>query len=266
MPRRNRFVESEHMHDANLTLHCEPSSTLLMLHLIKEVGDTIGNGRFLSINQEPSARHDNMDYMRIHLAQKLVTILLAIFFISAPYVWQWWNATYGHQTTYADWSAWWTFGTFLLAVIAAFIAWQEYQEAWRPRLMVRLSREYERLYLLDGKTEIAEYTYLRVNNIGGSVACGISVTFTPGIPWPDGSHPAGDPQRKLEVRKRSYMAANDGLTVLEASQDAFDKVAFEEKHAHQTVTLEYCDSRRCRYKESYDIDLREISFVPAIRV
>lgn len=72
----------------------------------------------------------------------IVSVATALF-IMVPFAWQWINFQCGRSLS-VDWPAWWSFGTFLLAVIAACRAWHEYRATRRPRLMVKLSKSYQR--------------------------------------------------------------------------------------------------------------------------
>lgn len=80
----------------------------------------------------------------MHKKTIAIVLVATALFIMMPFIWQRINFQCG-RPLYADWSAWWSFGTFLLAVIAACLTWQEYHAAKRPRLMVKLAKSYQQL-------------------------------------------------------------------------------------------------------------------------
>ena len=123
----------------------------------------------------------------MHKKTIAIVLVATALFIMMPFIWQRINFQCG-RLLYADWSAWWSFGTFLLAVIAACLTWQEYQAAKRPRLMVKLAKSYQQFVA----GEITESVHFYAENIGGSVALSVVIQVSPGIPWPLGSHPDGE--------------------------------------------------------------------------
>lgn len=95
----------------------------------------------------------------------------AIFCI-IPYAYQWIT---GNN---ADWQAWWAFGTFLIALIAALIAYQEYNNhimATEPLVVVRVAKQ-------EGSTLDSIF----LTNAGSSIATDIKFTLKPGITMNDG--------------------------------------------------------------------------------
>ena len=97
----------------------------------------------------------------MHKRTVAIVLMATTTFTMIPFFWQWINFQYGRHL-YADWSAWWSFGTFLLAVIAACLTWQEYHASRRPRLTVKLTKTYH--HLVTG--EIAESVHFFAENIG----------------------------------------------------------------------------------------------------
>lgn len=112
----------------------------------------------------------------MHKKTIAIVLVATALFIMMPFIWQRINFQCG-RPLYADWSAWWSFGTFLLAVIAACLTWQEYHAAKRPRLMVKLAKSYQQLVA----GEITESVHFYAENIGGGVSgaqCGY-----PSLSW-----------------------------------------------------------------------------------
>lgn len=97
----------------------------------------------------------------MHKRTVAIVLMATTTFTMIPFFWQWINFQYGRHL-YADWSAWWSFGTFLLAVIAACLTWQEYHASRRPRLMVKLTKSYH--HLVTG--EIAESVHFLLRILG----------------------------------------------------------------------------------------------------
>ncbi|MGL4940555.1 hypothetical protein [uncultured Bifidobacterium sp.] len=96
----------------------------------------------------------------------------AVLFCIIPYAYQWIT---GNN---ADWQAWWAFGTFLIALIAALIAYQEYNDhvmATEPLVVVRVAKQ-------EGSTLDSVF----LTNAGGSIATDIKFTLKPGITLGDG--------------------------------------------------------------------------------
>ena len=197
----------------------------------------------------------------MHKRTVAIVLMATTTFTMIPFFWQWINFQYGRHL-YADWSAWWSFGTFLLAVIAACLTWQEYHASRRPRLMVKLTKSYH--HLVTG--EIAESVHFFAENIGGSVAVSVVVQVSPGIPWPLGSHPAGDVQERMGTRKCSYLAPGDKITLLGADRGGFGAIAFDRKSPIQSVSFSYSDAGGHGYKEHYDIDLKDIAYISETKV
>lgn len=164
-----------------------------------------------------------------------------------------------------DWDAWWAFGTFLLTIIAAGIAWFEYEETNRPLLYVYLFNEYTCI-TYEGNRQLAQYAGLRLENFGKTPAFDIRVTLNPGVPWPLGSHPAGDPQHALMQRKISHLAASKLTDLLFADRNEFDKIAFQTSIAPQTIHISYKDRRKHRFEETYVIDLRDVAYLQSTKI
>lgn len=96
----------------------------------------------------------------------------SVLFCIIPYAYQWIT---GNN---ADWQAWWAFGTFLIALIAALIAYQEYNNhimATEPLVVVRVAKQ-------GGSTLDSVF----LTNVGGSIATDIRFTLNPGITLSDG--------------------------------------------------------------------------------
>lgn len=108
--------------------------------------------------------------------------------------------------------------------------------------------------------------YFYAENVGGSVALNVVVQVSPGIPWPLGSHPAGDAQECMGARKCSYMAPRDKIMLLGADRSEFDAIAFGRKMPVQSVSFSYFDADGCTYKEHYDIDLKDIAYISETKV
>lgn len=197
----------------------------------------------------------------MHKKTIAIVLVATALFIMMPFIWQRINFQCG-RPLYADWSAWWSFGTFLLAVIAACLTWQEYHAAKRPRLMVKLAKSYQQLVA----GEITESVHFYAENIGGSVALSVVIQVSPGIPWPLGSHPAGDVQECMGTRKCSYLAPRDKVTLLAAGRGEFDAIVVDQKTPIQSVSFSYSDADGYSYEEHYDIDLKDIAYVSEIKV
>lgn len=193
-----------------------------------------------------------------------VTIIV-IAFAAIPFFWKSFMRYALHQPNAAiDWNAWWTFGTFLLAIIAACIAWFEYEEANQPQLFVYLFKE-DTYVDSDGNGQFIQYAGLRLENIGKTPALNIRVTLAPGIPWPLGSHPAGDPQQALIQRKISHLAANKATDLLFADRTEFDKVISQENSATQTIRISYKDARNHCFGETYVINLCDVAYLQSTK-
>ena len=100
----------------------------------------------------------------------------------------------------------------------------------------------------------------------GSVALSVVIQVSPGIPWPLGSHPAGDVQECMGTRKCSYLAPRDKVTLLAAGRGEFDAIVFDQKTPIQSVSFSYSDADGYSYEEHYDIDLKDIAYVSEIKV
>jgi len=194
----------------------------------------------------------------------LIPIVCIACFVILPIGWE--HATeklFGINDVSIDWGAWWAFGSFTLAVAAAYIAWREYVELTRPRLTIYLVKT-EQKQINTGDTEttyLAEWVGLKLENIGKTPATEITITFSPGIPWPLGSHPAGDPQQKLTERRVSHLATNKSVDLLFAGRAEFDQVAFEQCMCAQTIHLSYRGLSNRHFEEELTLDLRDIAFL-----
>lgn len=158
----------------------------------------------------------------------------AIFCI-IPYAYQW------ITSNNADWQAWWAFGTFLIALIAAIIAYQEYnahQRAMQPLLIARSER-------LDEMN-----TAIMLNNVGGGTATAITVKLLPGVIMKPmaGLHDADEP---VNLEKKVPMLKPGEAT------DAFDRgnlftlnVRATPNQPMQTVQLEWEDTTGRHYKSN----------------
>ena len=106
----------------------------------------------------------------------VVFVCLVVLFIITPLIWQYLKHNHEFRATIADvfagnidWSAWWEFGTFLVAIVAAMVAFGEYkshQHQLLPRLVpiIEVTRSTDFLvnHYLNCK--------LAISNVGGGVA------------------------------------------------------------------------------------------------
>ena len=93
-------------------------------------------------------------------------IVGSVLFCVIPYLYQWIT---GNNS---DWQAWWAFGTFLIALIAAIIAYKEYNahiSATQPLIIVRIAKM---------KGDTLDTVFL--TNVGGSIAIDIKFSLSPG--------------------------------------------------------------------------------------
>lgn len=156
----------------------------------------------------------------------------AIFCI-IPYAYQWIT---GNN---ADWQAWWAFGTFLIALIAALIAYQEYNahiRATQPQLIANSEK-------LDKNNSAITLT-----NVGGGTATAITVKLLPGIKLKpvSGLNDADKPINlettipMLEPQQKTLAFDRGNLFVAEMRAVA--------DQAKQTVHLEWNDTTGKHYK------------------
>lgn len=93
-------------------------------------------------------------------------IACSVLFCIIPYAYQWIT---GNN---ADWQAWWAFGTFLIALIAALIAYQEYNahiRASQPQLIAHFAK-------LPHESNSSVF----VTNVGGGIARAFNSNFNQG--------------------------------------------------------------------------------------
>jgi len=155
-------------------------------------------------------------------------------FCAAPFPYQWLTG----KT--ADWQAWWAFGTFLIALIAALIAYQEYNahmRATRPQLIASSEQ-------LDENNSAITLT-----NVGGGTATAISIRLTPGIKsglasgLTDADEPVDLATRipMLEPQTKTYAFDSEKLFLTEMRAAA--------NQPEQTVHIEWNDSAGKHYKD-----------------
>ena len=91
----------------------------------------------------------------------------SVLFCVIPYLYQWLTGNT------SDWQAWWAFGTFLIALIAAIIAYKEYNahiSATEPLIIVRVA-----------KIKGSALDTIFLTNVGGSIAIDVKFSLSPGI-------------------------------------------------------------------------------------
>ena len=116
----------------------------------------------------------------------------SVLFCVIPYLYQW---VTGNNS---DWQAWWAFGTFLIALIAAIIAYKEYNahiSATEPLIIVRVA-----------KIKGSALDTIFLTNVGGSIAIDVKFSLSPGIRLKKlcRRRISGSESSKTEARRRNH--------------------------------------------------------------
>ena len=151
----------------------------------------------------------------------------------------------------------------VLAIVAALIAWKEYRGTHRPVIWVSLCR---RSVFRDGQYD-SEGIVLLLRNDGSMPASNVSISFSPGVPWPLGSRPAGENQNELRKKTVSYLGIGDCVTLLFAERISFNKSIVNAGHSIQTVTIQYSRPGEygC-YRYEFKLDLSDSNYIAEDRI
>lgn len=162
-------------------------------------------------------------------------------------------------------SAWWSFGMFLVAIIAAIVGWNEYKESSRPQIILGFHKSFRWCNSLqnDGSTQkiLEQDVSLTVRNIGKNNAFQVNISFKPGIPWPLASRPAGETQDQLMHRNLSCLPVGESINLLLAERSGFDAVIDDPAVRTQSIQLTYEDISHHHYRQCFTLDLHDIWYL-----
>lgn len=146
----------------------------------------------------------------------------------------------------------------LVAVLGAFIAWEEYRNAHRPILLVRIKKEY---HYSKSEFRSESISYVLVNE-GTMPAQDVIVNIHPGIPWPMASHSAGDPQQELRERKVTYLSPKAEVTLLFTGRGEYEEMLSSTHCGSQSVSIEYSRlGRKKRETVKFHLDPMDIAYL-----
>lgn len=169
-----------------------------------------------------------------------------------------------------DWSNWWSFGTFLVAVAAALIAYSEYlshkkeievQSAQKEKDYILQTRPYVILHVVFERA----FVFLEVKNIGHTPATNIKLTVDSKIEKLTGEHDRayelihhalGKPLSFIAPGQRLIFAICTGSEAVEAYKKKPDDSSFP-------ATVEYENMDQQSFTESYTLDLGD--YIDAIQ-
>ena len=147
-----------------------------------------------------------------------------------------------------------------IAVLGAYIAWEEYRNAHRPILLVRIKKEY---HYSKGVFRSESISYVLVNE-GTMPAQDVIVNIHPGIPWPVASRPAGDSQQELRERKVTYLSPKAEVTLLFTGRGEYEDMLSSAHCGSQNVSIEYSRlGRRKRETVRFHLDPMDIAYLGA---
>lgn len=129
---------------------------------------------------------------RFQLPQNMRKIIAAIvIFIVLPVFWQWGKHSWNLNATFVDvfagdidWSAWWGFGTFMVAVGAAVVAYTEYRthqheyDSHQRALLPQLVPILDITPSTDSRADRYHGYKLTISNVGGSIALRVKACWT----------------------------------------------------------------------------------------
>lgn len=170
-------------------------------------------------------------------------IAASALFCAAPFPYQWLTG----KT--ADWQAWWAFGTFLIALIAALIAYQEYNahmRAMRPQLIASWEQ-------LDENNRAITLT-----NVGGGTATAITAKLQPGVKLkPVSGLNDSDKPNNLDTRV-SMLKPQDKTLAFDINNFFVIEMRAMANQAKQTVHLEWNDAAGNQYtNDSLKLDFND---------
>ena len=147
-----------------------------------------------------------------------------------------------------------------VAILGAFIAWEEYRNAHRPILLVRIKKEY---HYSKSEFRSESISYVLVNE-GTMPAQDVIVNIHPGIPWPMASHPAGDPQQELRERKVTYLSPKAEVTLIFTGRGEYEEMLSATHCGSQSVSIEYSrPEHRKRETVKFHLDPTDIAYLAA---
>lgn len=157
-------------------------------------------------------------------------IAASALFCAAPFPYQWITGSN------PDWQAWWSFGTFLIALIAALIAYQEYNahiRASQPQLIAHFAK-------LPHESNSSVF----VTNVGGGIATDIQFELQPGM---KPRHNAGT--EKL-IHTIPVLKPHEDALVLNAGSFVALQLLAEPDQPMQSFHLEWKDASGRLYKSN----------------
>ncbi|WP_146194640.1 hypothetical protein [Bifidobacterium callitrichidarum] len=187
-----------------------------------------------------------------------LVVLTTIIFCLVPYLYQ---GITGRFDT--DWPAWWSFGTFLVAVMAALLAWAEYRthedESWEQvRPYVHVSYHFDQHFL-----------FVSVANVGKTAANTVRISFEPQLSAPksqqDPSSIAPELFQKGLVERPISMIAPGArfLFLIDGSNEVLDHIKDGSLPSVTTASISYNDLRDRTYHEHYCLDLSDWQYSAA---
>lgn len=169
-------------------------------------------------------------------------IVGSVLFCVIPYLYQWLT---GNNS---DWQAWWAFGTFLVALIAAIIAYKEYSariSATEPLIIVRVVN-------VNGSNTVF------LTNVGGSIAIDIKFSLSPGIRLKN------CPGIEYLARNLPKLKPDEETIIIEAQHFAAVQILVESNHSRQILRVEWKDALGRQYvndNQKLDFGIYSSAFV-----